>query len=103
MSQATTILLGAIAGGTIFLGLPLGRLDKLPDSTRSFLATVSAGILLFLFWDVVSQGWGLVEHVVAKAKAGGPAGPVVLRTSMFIGGFVLGIFRIAFAEPTIPR
>src|SRR5437764_1051822 len=103
MSESTTVLLGAIAGGTIFLGLPLGRLDKLSERTRTFLATVSAGILLFLFWDVVSQGWGLVENVVNKAKDGGPAGPVVLRTSMFIGGFVLGIFGIAFADRAIFR
>jgi ZIP family zinc transporter len=103
MSGTTTVLLGAIAGGTIFLGLPIARVDKLPAHMRSFLATVSAGILLFLFWDVVSQGWGLVEHVVDKAKDGGPAGPVVLRTSMFIGGFVLGIFGIAFAERAIFR
>ena len=103
MSESTTILLGAIAGGTIFLGLPLGRLDKLSYSTRSFLATVSAGILLFLFWDVVSQGWGLVEGAVAKAKDGGPAGPAVLRVSMFIGAFVLGIFGIAFAERAVLR
>src|SRR2546423_7673209 len=101
MSGTTTVLLGAIAGGTIFLGLPIARVDKLPAHMRSFLATVSAGILLFLFWDVVSQGWGLVENVVDKAKDGGPAGPVVLRTSMFIGGFVLGIFGIAFAERAI--
>jgi len=103
MSGTTTVLLGAIAGGTIFLGLPIARIDKLPPAARSFLATVSAGILLFLFWDVVSQGWGLVEHVVEKAKDGGPAGPVVLRTSMFIVAFVLGIFGIAFAERAILR
>src|SRR3954447_24882405 len=103
MSETTTVLLGAIAGGTIFLGLPLGRMDKLSETTRSFLATVSAGILLFLFWDVVSSGWGLVEEVVDKAKDGGPAGPVVLRVSMFIGGFALGIFGIAFAERSVLR
>jgi ZIP family zinc transporter len=103
VSETTTVLLGAIAGGTIFLGLPLGRMDKLSDSTRSFLATVSAGILLFLFWDVVSEGWGLVETVVDKAKDGGPAGPVVLRVSLFIGAFLLGIFGIAFAERAVLR
>jgi zinc transporter, ZIP family len=103
VSESTTILLGAIAGGTIFLGLPLGRIDKLSESTRSFLATVSAGILLFLFWDVVSQGWGLVETAVNKAKDGGPAGPAVLRVSLFIGAFVLGIFGIAFAERAVLR
>jgi ZIP family zinc transporter len=103
MSGTTTVLLGAIAGGTIFLGLPLGRLDQLPESTRSFLATVSAGILLFLFWDVVSHGWEIVEHAVDNAKDGGPAGPVVARTALFIGGFLAGIFGIAFAERAVLR
>src|SRR2546429_2725797 len=103
MSGTPTSLLGPIAGGPISLALPAARLDKLPAHTRSFLATVSAGILLFLFWDVVSQGWGLIEDVVNKAKDGGPAGPVVLRVSMFIGGFALGIFGIAFAERAVLR
>jgi ZIP family zinc transporter len=103
MSQATTILLGAIAGGTIFLGLPLGRMDKLSESSRTFLATVSTGILLFLFWDVVSEGWGLVQHVVDRAKDGGPAGPVVARVALFVGAFALGIFGIAFAERAVLR
>src|SRR3954452_13845998 len=101
MSESTTILLGAIAGGTIFLGLPLGRIDKLSERTRTFLATVSAGILLFLFWDVVSEGWGLVGEAVDKAKDGGPAGPAALRVSLFVGAFLVGIFGIAFAERAI--
>jgi zinc transporter, ZIP family len=101
MSQATTVLLGAIAGGTIFIGLPLGRLEKLSESTRTFLATVSAGILLFLFWDVVSEGWGLVGHAVDSAKDGGPVMPVVGRVSLFVGGFLVGIFGIAFGERAV--
>jgi len=35
MNQATTVLLGAIAGATIFLGLPVARLRGLP---RAFVA-----------------------------------------------------------------
>jgi ZIP family zinc transporter len=103
MSESTTILLGAIAGGTIFLGLPLGRMDKVPEAARSFLATVSAGILLFLFWDVVSEGWGLVEKAVDHAKDGGPAGPAIVRVALFVGAFALGVFGIAFAERAVLR
>lgn len=37
MSFIQTILLGAIAGFTIYLGLPLGRIEKISDRLRAFL------------------------------------------------------------------
>jgi hypothetical protein len=37
MSFFQTILLGAIAGFTIYLGLPIGRIEKISDRVRSFL------------------------------------------------------------------
>jgi hypothetical protein len=33
MSFVQTVLLGAIAGFTIYLGLPLGRIKKISEST----------------------------------------------------------------------
>ncbi len=40
------VLLGAIAGATIFLGLPVGRMRGLSVATRSFLNAASAGVLV---------------------------------------------------------
>ena len=47
-----TVLLGAIAGLTIYLGLPVGRIRGLSEKARSFLSMTSAGILIFLFFDI---------------------------------------------------
>ena len=58
MSPAKIALLGAIAGLTIFLGLPLGRLSSPAPRARAWLNAIAAGILLFLLWDVLMlQAW----------------------------------------------
>ncbi|BCL80276.1 ZIP family metal transporter [Ktedonobacteria bacterium brp13] len=55
MSTGTIILLGAFAGLTIFLGLPLVFLKQLPQSFKIFFNMLATGILIFLFFDVVSK------------------------------------------------
>ena len=38
MNFAETVLLGAIAGFTIYIGLPVGKLKVMSDKVRSFLS-----------------------------------------------------------------
>jgi zinc transporter, ZIP family len=51
------VLLGAVAGLTIFLGLPLGRVRAPMPRTKVFLNGLAIGILIFLLWDVLSNAW----------------------------------------------
>src|SRR3954454_10671791 len=67
VSGAQVVLLGGIAGATIFIGLPVGRAPRLKSSTRAFLNALAIGILLFLFWDILSQGIEPVEHALTAA------------------------------------
>ncbi len=55
MSLAETVVLGAIAGFTIFLGLPFGRLRSGGRGLRIFLGGLSGGILVFLLFDILSH------------------------------------------------
>jgi ZIP family zinc transporter len=64
------VALGAIAGGTIVLGLPVARSRGLSRSTRSLLNAVAIGILLFLFWDILSHAVEPVEAALISAHAG---------------------------------
>ena len=48
MSSAQIALLGAIAGFTIYLGLPIGRLRAPMPRVRAGLNAVAIGILVFL-------------------------------------------------------
>jgi hypothetical protein len=49
-------LLGSIAGFTIFLGLPLTRLQNV-ISKNGFLNAFAIGILVFLIMDVFGHAW----------------------------------------------
>src|SRR3954468_6354759 len=61
MSTAGILGLGAIAGATIFIGLPIGRMRGLSGSTRALLNAIAMGILLFLVWDVLTAAVEPVE------------------------------------------
>src|SRR5689334_12461205 len=66
MSSSKIALLGAIAGFTIFLGLPLGRLRTPLPRLRALLNAVAIGILLFLFFDVVEHAWAPIDSALGE-------------------------------------
>ena len=70
MSSGETLALGALAGLTIFLGLPLGRLREPMPRTRAFLNALAIGILTFLLWDVLSHANEPVEDALRAAVDG---------------------------------
>jgi zinc transporter, ZIP family len=70
MSTAEILGLGAIAGFTIFLGLPIGRMQNVTAATKAFLAATATGVLIFLFWDVMSQAVGPVETALEEGHDG---------------------------------
>jgi len=67
VSSAHIVLLGAIAGFTIFLGLPIARVRRQPLALKALLAATATGILLFLLWDVLSHGVEPVENALTAA------------------------------------
>jgi ZIP family zinc transporter len=61
------LALGAFAGFTIFLGLPIARARSISDRVRAALAALAVGILLFLFVDVLSSAHQIIAAVFASA------------------------------------
>jgi ZIP family zinc transporter len=88
MSTAQTLVLGAIAGLTIFVGLPMGRLGGASAAVRAALSSVATGILVFLFWDVVSHGVEPVETHLEAHRWGGFAAYAVLLGVGFAAGMM---------------
>ncbi len=99
MSFAETVALGAIAGFTIFLGLPLGRVKRIDDRMRVGLAMFSVGILAFIFMDVTKHAEQILETAVAHFKAQGTGfGHVLGLFALLAVGFTLGTAGISVAE-----
>jgi ZIP family zinc transporter len=94
MSTASTLVLGAIAGFTIFVGLPMGRVRNASPALRAATSSIATGILVFLFWDVVSHGVEPVETHLEAHKWGGFAGYAVLLAL----GFALGYMSLVYYD-----
>src|SRR5437870_4313006 len=75
MNLIDTVILGAIAGFTIFLGLPIARLKTPRPAWQAFLSAVATGILLFLLWDILSKAKEPIDTALGVAHEGGPAPP----------------------------
>ena len=88
MSTAQTLILGAIAGFTIFVGLPLARIRNLSPGIGVALNAVATGILVFLFWDVVSHGVAPVETHLEAHQWGPFAGYAALLSVGFAAGMM---------------
>jgi ZIP family zinc transporter len=91
-------ILGAIAGFTIFLGLPVARIRVVSPKTRGFLSVVSAGILLFIFWDVLSAAHQILESSLTSAQDSGSWSAFVVRLVMVLGGLAVGALGLAWLE-----
>ncbi len=55
MPTGIILLLGAFAGLTIYLGLPMAFLKQTPQSLKVFLNMLATGVLVFLLFDVLSK------------------------------------------------
>jgi zinc transporter, ZIP family len=71
VSALQVATLGAIAGFTIFLGLPVGRLRNPSLAMKAFLNATATGVLLFLFWDVLAHAVEPVETALTAVTRDG--------------------------------
>src|SRR5918911_1081992 len=93
------MLLGGLAGFTIYLGLPIGRLQLLSARARVALAMFSVGILAFIFVDVLEHSFGIVEGALDGFKEGtGSLGHLVALTAVLIAGFAVGSAGLGIIE-----
>src|SRR4051795_11162435 len=99
MSTAEILALGAIAGLTIFLGLPIGRMQNVTAATKAFLAATATGVLIFLFWDVLSQAVGPVETALEDGHDGRFAWLAFLLTA----GFLVGLMSLVYYDSWMKR
>jgi ZIP family zinc transporter len=104
MGLGPTLLLGLIAGGTILLGLPVGRLRRPAPSLRTLLNAVAVGVLLFLVWDVLSAAWEPIDTALGAVHGGhGGLGTAIGYGLLFVGGLSVGLLSLVFYERWMGR
>src|SRR2546430_13646584 len=103
MSTAHIFLLGAIAGATIFLGLPVGRMRGLGPNARSGLSSLATGILVFLFWDVMTNAVDPIDSSLHAHAWGKFAELSVLGAAGFIAGLMSLVYYDAWMKSRADR
>src|SRR5215467_9274057 len=99
MSTGHILILGAIAGATIFLGLPIGRMQGLSANTRSGLSALATGILIFLFWDVMTEAVDPIEGALDAHHWGRFSG----LSALGMLGFAAGLMSLVYYEAWMKR
>ncbi|MGH8963393.1 MAG: ZIP family metal transporter [Jatrophihabitantaceae bacterium] len=104
MDLTKTLLLGLIAGVTIVLGVPLGRIRRPLPSLRLMLNAVAVGILIFLIWDVLAHAWDPIDKALGAAHehTGGLA-PAFGYGALFAGGLAVGLLSLVAYERYMGR
>ncbi len=102
MTLASTVLLGGIAGFTIFLGMPVARLRHPRPALQAFLNALATGILLFLLWDVLTKATDPINTALAAAKKG-DAREFIVLLAIFAAGLAAGLMGLVYFERVVIR
>ncbi|MEO8906492.1 MAG: hypothetical protein ABI310_00315 [Microbacteriaceae bacterium] len=105
MSPLQIAVLGAIAGFTIFLGLPIGRLKTRSTTLQALLNAITVGVLIFLLWDVLSHAIEPVEAALIDASDGTGAswGPFIGLLAIFFCAIAVGLLSLVAYDRWLAR
>jgi zinc transporter, ZIP family len=99
MRTPEILLLGAIAGVTIFLGLPVGRMQSLSANARAGLSALATGILVFLLWDVLSNAVDPIDVALHAHRWGRFAE----LSTLGVVGFTAGLMSLVYYDAWMKR
>src|SRR5881397_140850 len=104
MSLSATLLLGFIAGVTILIGLPVGRMRRATRSMKVFLSATAIGVLLFLVWDVLSAAWEPIDAALSAHHDGRGGLPDAIGYGVvFAAGLAIGQLSLVYYERWMGR
>jgi len=99
VSVGEVALLGGIAGVTIFLGLPVGRMRGLSTGVRVLLNAGAAGVLVFLLVETVEHAFEPVEEAVEESEWSEFAG----RGAVFLVALAVGLLALVYYDRWLNR
>jgi ZIP family zinc transporter len=99
LSTSQIAFLGAIAGLTIFIGLPLGRIRAPMPRLKVFLNGLAIGILIFLLWDVLTNAWAPTDAALSSHKYG----TAVVDGAVMLGCVGVGLMSLVYFDRWMKR
>src|SRR5207249_599985 len=90
LNEVGVALMGAIAGLTIFLGLPVARVRGVSVAVQGFLNAIATGVLLFLLVEILGNANGVVERSMDGVRTGQPGGFIFLG-AVYVAGIGVGL------------
>jgi ZIP family zinc transporter len=97
MPTGTIVLLGAFAGLTIYLGLPIARLKNASPTFKMFLSMVATGVLVFLFFDVISKASDPINASLVQLHEHHTGGGLLAgQLTLMVLGLGLGLIGLAY-------
>jgi zinc transporter, ZIP family len=103
LSSTQILVLGAVAGATILLGLPLGRLSTPSIRLKAALSAMATGILLFLLFDVLEGAIEPVDDALHGAVDGGSWGHFSWYVTLFAAGVGAGLMSLVYYDGWMKR
>ncbi|MCL4518050.1 MAG: ZIP family metal transporter [Thaumarchaeota archaeon] len=86
--------LGAVAGFTIYLGLPVAAMKQVSARVKGFLNAITIGVLIFILIEVLPEAKQLTEDTIVSSGIGSGYIYVVA----LVAGMALGIFGLVAYE-----
>ena len=97
VNYSQLLILGAFAGLTIFLGLPIAVLQGLSSKAKRFFNAFAIGILIFLIIDVFSHAWQSALDTTFSAFVGkSPMIDGATDLLAMFGGLALGLLGLTW-------
>jgi len=104
VSSDRILLLGAIAGATSFLGLPIGRLRSPMPRVKALLNAIAIGILVFLLWDVLANALEPIETSLKAATSESDTwGTFVGLVAVAFAGVGIGLVGLGYYDDWMNR
>jgi ZIP family zinc transporter len=91
LSFGWTIALGAIAGLTIFLGLPIARMRNVSPATIAALNALAIGILVYLVVEIAGSATAPLVQAARYWHGGGAPWSVIELALAYVGGLFIGL------------